>query len=93
MTPLFLNLANAAVKVSLGRLALDYMLQIGGSGYFRSAVAQEHLETGRLWRVPDAPEFSYSVHAAYSTRSSLDVIGRVRTGLRASVNADRARLS
>ena len=89
----FPHLANAAVKVSLGRLALDYMLQIGGSGYFRSAVAREHLETGRLRRVPDAPEFSYSVHAVYSTRSSPEIIGRVRTGLRASVSADRAWLS
>lgn len=86
----FPELSNASVKVSLGRMALDYMLEIGGAGYFRSGVAREFIDSGRLHRAPNAPEFSYSVHAAYSTRSSKAVIDRVRAGLRACVGTDHA---
>lgn len=78
----FPELANAAVSISLGPLALSYVLAVGGAGYFRSAIVQPYLESGQLHRVARAPEFSYSVYAVYSTRSAADVIERVRTGLR-----------
>jgi len=79
----FPHLANAAVSVSLGPLALTYMLEVGGSGYYRSAIARPHLESGRLRRVEAAPEFSYSIYATYSSKGAGQVIDRVRAGLRA----------
>lgn len=78
----FPELANAAVSISLGPLALSYLLAVGGGGYFRSAIARPYLESRQLFRVPRAPEFSYSVYAVYSTRSAAEVVERVRTGLR-----------
>jgi DNA-binding transcriptional LysR family regulator len=78
----FPELANAAVSISLGPLALSYVLAVGGAGYFRSAIVQPYLESQQLYPVDRAPEFSYSVYAVYSTRSAADVIERVRTGLR-----------
>jgi DNA-binding transcriptional LysR family regulator len=79
----FPELANAAVSVSLGPLALSYLLAVGGAGYFRSAIVRPYLGTGRLRLVEQAPAFSYSIYAVYSTRGETDVIDRVRTGLRA----------
>jgi DNA-binding transcriptional LysR family regulator len=78
----FPDLSHPSMSVSLGPLALSYLLRVGGSGYFRSGVAAPHLASGRLFRVPEAPEFSYSVYAAYSRRSEEDLIDRMRAGLR-----------
>lgn len=78
----FPELANAAVSISLGPLALSYILSVGGAAYFRSAIVRPYLESQQLRLVDGAPEFSYSVYAVYSTRSSGDVIERVRAGLR-----------
>jgi DNA-binding transcriptional LysR family regulator len=83
----FPELANAAVAISLGPLALSYICAVGGAGYFRSAAVRPYLESGQLRRVEDAPEFSYSVYAVYATRSAGELITRVRNGLRACARA------
>lgn len=85
----FPHLANASVAVSLGPLALAYMLEVGGSGYYRSAVARPYLDTGRLFRIEGAPEFSYSIYATYSNKGVRTTIDQVRSVLRKCVNADR----
>lgn len=84
----FPELANPAVSISLGPLALNYVLAAGGSGYFRAAVVRPYLESGQLRQAPDAPEFSYSIYAVYSARSAEDVIAQVRAGLRACIGRD-----
>lgn len=78
----FPEYVNAGVTISLGPLALSYMLAVGGAGYFRSAVVQPYIESQQLRRVDRAPEFSYSIYAVYSTRSAAEVIEPVREGLR-----------
>jgi DNA-binding transcriptional LysR family regulator len=78
----FPELATPSVSVSLGPLALSYLLSVGGAGYFRLTAVQPFLADKRLTRVADAPEFSYSVHAVYSSRGDGDVLERVRKGLR-----------
>ncbi len=82
MQSAFPHLVNATVSVSHGPLALSYILAVGGSGYFRRSVVRDYLRERRLHLVMDAPHFSYSVHAVYSTRSEADMIGRARAGLR-----------
>jgi len=77
----FPELANAGVSISLGPLALSYMLAVGGAGYFRSAVVHPYIESQQVRRVERAPEFSYSIYAVYSTRSAAEVIEPVRVGL------------
>jgi DNA-binding transcriptional LysR family regulator len=54
----FPALANPAVSISLGPLALTYMLAAGGYGYFRLSAAKPYLADGRLNLVEQAPEFS-----------------------------------
>lgn len=58
--------AKAAMSFNLGPLALQYILEHGGSGYFRSRVVQSYLDSGALELVPQAPEFSYPIYLAYS---------------------------
>lgn len=57
---------DADLVVDFGPLGLAYILEAGGSGYFRLSAVRAHLETGRLSLVPDAPEF---VHPAYAVLS------------------------
>jgi DNA-binding transcriptional LysR family regulator len=58
--------ARNALSFNLGPLALQYILQSGGTGYFRARVAQSYLDAGVLQRVADAPEFSYPIYLVYS---------------------------
>ena len=58
--------ARAGLTMDLGPLAIQYLVANGGSGYFRTRVAQPYLENGTLMRAPDAPEFSYPVFLVYS---------------------------
>lgn len=58
--------ARAALSFNLGPLALQYLLEHGGSGYFRSRVVQAYLERGLLERVPKAPEFSHPIYLVYA---------------------------
>ncbi len=57
--------ARAPVSFNLGPLALKYILEHGGSGYFRTRVVQSYLDSGVLERVPRAPEFSYPTYLVY----------------------------
>ncbi len=77
----------AVVSVSYGPLALDYLLEAGGSGYFRESVVRPHLEEKRLAPVPDSPVFSYSAYAVHSSKADPGAMDRVRAGLRAAAGA------
>ncbi len=75
---------NAVVSVSYGPLALDYILAVGGSGYFRMGVVRSYLDEGRLALIPNSPEFSYCGYAVHSTKADEGVMARIRSGLRAA---------
>jgi DNA-binding transcriptional LysR family regulator len=79
----FPELGSPGVFVTLGPLALSYLLSVGGTGYFRMSAVSDHLASGRLHRVLQTPEFSHSVHFVYSTRGDGDLINRARDGLKA----------
>jgi DNA-binding transcriptional LysR family regulator len=82
----FPDLGNPAVAISFGPLAIAFILNAGGSGYFRLSVIKPYLESGALFTVSEAPEFSYSIHAVYSLRGDAGLINHARAGLRACVN-------
>lgn len=86
----FPHLANPGTSITLGRAALNFMLKVGGSGYFRLSVVRSYLASKRLHRVTGAPEFSHSVHAVYSSRSTADTLERVRDGLQACTRSQEA---
>lgn len=76
----FPQLGSPAVSVSHGPLALLYLINAGGTGYFRLSAVRPYLERGELHRVAAAPEFSYSVHMVYSTRTDNAPVDLVRRG-------------
>ena len=78
----FGELSNAPVSISLGPLALTYLLTVGGTGYFRIGSTRPFLATGQLKRVEGAPEFSHSAFAVYARQRENDTLARVRAGLR-----------
>jgi len=78
------------VSISLGPLALTYLLTVGGCGYFRLGAAQPFLDEGRLRRVSNAPEFSHSAFAVYPGRSDTDVLQLALQGLRQTASTGAA---
>jgi DNA-binding transcriptional LysR family regulator len=44
---------------------LYYLLENGGSGYFRSRVVEHYLKSGALARVEKSPEFTYPIYLVY----------------------------
>lgn len=73
-----------AVAVSYGPVALEYILAVGGKGYFRRGFIRPYLEDGRLRLVENVPEFSYSAYIVHSARADENIIALIREGLRAS---------
>lgn len=61
----FPNMPPPAVRVSLGRMALAFLLERGGATYLAAPMVDEHLKTGRLHRVEDAPVIDRQVYAVY----------------------------
>jgi DNA-binding transcriptional LysR family regulator len=84
----FPELSSAGVFAGLGPLGRAYLLEAGGSGYFRLSVVRDHLESGRLRRIPGAPEFLYPAYAVYSNQSDLKVVTPALAGLRHVAGAE-----
>lgn len=73
------------VSISHGPLALDYIIEAGGSGYFRAEFVKRYVDDGQVVPVPDSPTFSYSASLVHSTKVGDDMIDAIRNGLRAAV--------
>ena len=86
----FPEATNPGLFVGLGPLAREYILEAGGTGYFRMRAVQSYLENGRLHRVHDAPEFSYPGYAVYGSNADETVLHPALEGLRAVVAAEQA---
>lgn len=78
----FPELSNAGTFVGLGPLGLQYILEAGGSGYFRLNVVRRYLKSGRLRRVPGAAEFAYPAYAVYSESADANIVTPALAGLR-----------
>lgn len=80
--------ARAALSFNLGPLALQYILDSGGAGYFRSRVVQRYLELGILERVPKVPEFSYPTYLVYSRERDSAALQQAFAVLREVIRSD-----
>lgn len=74
---------NPPVAISLGPMALSYVLTVGGGGYFRAGTVAPFIARGELHRVADAPVLSHSAHVVYAADHHGDALSRAREGLRA----------
>jgi DNA-binding transcriptional LysR family regulator len=84
----FPELGTAPVSISLGPLALTYLLSVGGAGYCRAASVLPHVADGRLFPVSDAPRFSHSAYAMYARQHDDETLNRIRNGLRTVAAGD-----
>jgi DNA-binding transcriptional LysR family regulator len=66
--------AAPALAVGLGALALQYLLDRGGSGYFPLRIAAPHIERGALKIVGKAPRFQRPAYAVYREAEVDDVL-------------------
>jgi len=85
----FPELSSVAVSSSLGPLGLEYMLAIGGAGYFRQNVVRHYLDEARLYRVPGAPEFLYPAYAVYAADADMTILAPALAGLREAAKQAR----
>ena len=81
--------ARASLNFNLGTLALQYLLENGGSGYFRTRVVQHYLDNGVLERVPQAPEFNYPIYLVYPRARNAEVLQQAYALLREVVASVR----
>src|SRR3970040_402376 len=61
----FPDMPPPAVRMSLGRMALAFLLHNGGATYLAAQLVSEHLASGRLHRVDDAPVIDRQVYVVY----------------------------
>jgi len=73
---------NPNMIVNLGPLGLEYILSVGGAGYFRKRMVDPHVAAGRLKIVARAPKFSYPVYVTHSANTDSAILKRALTGLR-----------
>jgi LysR family transcriptional regulator, flagellar master operon regulator len=73
---------NPGLYVGLGRLGLSYILEVGGSGYFRLQSVRPYLENGQLHLVRSAPEISYPAYIVYSASAEAGLLTTAVKGLR-----------
>jgi DNA-binding transcriptional LysR family regulator len=78
----FPEFANTPLSVGLGPLGREYLLEAGGSGYFRLGVVRRLLKAGRLRLVPDAPVFLYPAYAVYAESTDPKIVTPALAGLR-----------
>jgi DNA-binding transcriptional LysR family regulator len=65
----FPDMPPPAVRMGLGRMALGFLLHNGGATYLAEQTISEHLATGRLHRVDDAPVIDRQVYVVYPLAS------------------------
>lgn len=73
---------NPGLYVGLGPLALTYILEVGGSGYFRQRVVAPLIAEGKLHLVAGAPSFVYPVYTVCSAHADDELVTLALDALR-----------
>ena len=75
------HLARPKLTINLGQLALQHILENGGSGYFRTRVVQKYLSTGDLIKVDNYPEFTFPVYMMHKKQTKNALFQKVLNAL------------
>ena len=76
------ELANPGLKLDLGGLGLDYVLDGSASGYFPMRLVRNHLSRGRLKLAKRARKFVYPVFMVYPETRDEEAYAPILEGLR-----------
>lgn len=79
------GLRNTGLTMSIGALALDYVLNRKAAAYIPARWAQRHLDAGELHLVPDAPRFPYPVWIVWREDTDPIIRAAAESSLRAIV--------
>jgi DNA-binding transcriptional LysR family regulator len=86
------DLGPPALVANIGWLGVQQLLTYGGSGYFPQRLVRHHLEAGRLWRVPHAPQFKLPAWMVYPRDSDTPRLKQALDGLRELARAEQAQV-
>jgi len=75
----FPEMAPPAIRLPLGRIALEYLLNCGGSAYLAESTVNSAVDSGQLFKVENAPVIERPAYALFSSDS--DQTGIVQTAL------------
>jgi DNA-binding transcriptional LysR family regulator len=75
------HLARPKLTINLGQLALQHILENGGSGYFRTRVVQKYLHSGDLIKVDNYPEFTFPVYMMHKKQTKNALFQKVLNAL------------
>ena len=84
------DVSTPTLVANIGWLGVQQLLAYGGSGYFPQRLVRRYLESGRLWQVPDSPQFQIPVYMVFSRDSDSDVLEQALAGMRALAATERA---
>jgi len=75
---------------NIGWLGVQQLLTYGGSGYFPRRLVRRYIESGQLWRVPDAPQFKLPAWMVFPRDSDNATLKLALDGLRELARAEQA---
>ncbi len=78
----FPDFIGPALTANIGWLALQHILENGGSGYFPVRLVRPYLDDGRLVSLAGAPEFSLPAYVVYPTEGDPDLLDKALHGIR-----------
>ncbi len=85
------DVSTPTLVANIGWLGVQQLLAYGGSGYFPQRLVRRYLEEGRLWQVPDSPQFRLPAWMVFPRDSDSGTLKRALDGLRELARAEQAR--
>lgn len=85
------DVAPPALTANIGWLGVQQVLNFGGSGYFPLRLIRQHLEAGRLSRVPDSPRFKLPAYVVYARDTENATLNQALDGLRSIAKEEQSR--
>ena len=85
----FPDLEQPAQTVNIGWLGIQLILCNGGSCFVPIRMAEGFIDTGRLFVVPDSPEFKLPAYMVYPRESEAEVVSQALAGLRLFAEGER----
>ncbi len=77
---------------NIGWLGVQHILAYGGSGYFPQRLVRQYIEAGKLWRVPNTPEFTLSASMVFPRDTDNPTLSHALQGLRQLAHEEQARI-
>jgi len=85
------DVSTPTLVANIGWLGVQQLLAYGGSGYFPQRLVRRHLESGRLWQVPDSPQFRLPAFMVFPRDNDSATLKHALDGLRQLARSEQAR--